>query len=149
MDKINEILNERERLLRDENSSIRDKKILENILLINAPEYFNKDMTEKLINKLIRLEDQYLKYVIPQLIEMLKDLNWPGSMTSLEFLSKLPSDKYISHLEDCMKLAIDDNDYDWIYGIFYLIENAQIQEKDFNNNYIYKKSKEIYDIPHP
>lgn len=132
MDKINEILNERERLLRDENSSIRDKKILENILLINAPEYFNKDMTEKLINKLIKLEDKYLKYVIPQLIEMLKDLNWPGSMTSLEFLSKLPSDKYISYLEDCMKLAIDDNDYDWIYGIFYFIENAQIQEKDFN-----------------
>ena len=68
---------------------------------------------------------------------------------SLEFLSKLPSDKYISHLEDCMKLAIDDNDYDWIYGIFYLIENAQIQEKDFNNKYIYKKSKEIYDTSHP
>lgn len=146
MDKINEILNERERLLRDENSSIRDKKILENILLINEPEYFNKGITEKLINKLIRLEDQYLKYVIPQLIEMLKDLNWPGSMISLEFLSKLPSDKYISHLEDCMKLAIDDNDYDWIYGIFYLIENANIEKKDFNNKYIYKKSKEIYDI---
>jgi hypothetical protein len=121
-----------------------DEYIISNFLLINEPDYFEKNILDKLINILISLKEPYLMYAIPQLIEVLKDLNWPGSIDSLEFLSILPIEKYIVDLENSMASAIKDNDEDWLFGIFYLIEKVNIKKDHFKRKDIYIQASKIY-----
>ncbi|MBO3444344.1 DUF5071 domain-containing protein [Clostridium sp. CCUG 7971] len=142
--KINKILNEREKCLTEKNYIMTNKYIISNFLLINEPNYFEKNILDNLINILIKLPNPQLIYAIPQLVEVLQDLNWPGSMDSVEFLSSLPIKKYIKSLEYSLEKAIKEKDEDWLFGIFYLIDKVPIKENYFKRKDIYIQARSMY-----
>lgn len=135
--KINKILNEREKCLTGKNYIMTDNYVISNFLLINEPNYFEKNILGNLINILIKLPN-------PQLIEVLQDLNWPGSMDSVEFLSSLPIEKYIENLEYSLEKTIKEKDEDWLFGIFYLIDKAHIKDNHFKRKDIYTQARNMY-----
>ncbi|MGX4599034.1 hypothetical protein [Faecalimicrobium sp. JNUCC 81] len=142
--KINKILNEREKCLTEKNYIMTNKYIISNFLLINEPNYFEKNILDNLINILIKLPNPQLMYAIPQLVEVLQDLNWPGSMDSVEFLSSLPIEKYIKSLEYSLEKAIKEKDEDWLFGIFYLIDKVPIKDNHFKRKDIYIQARSMY-----
>lgn len=144
IEKINQILNERNKCLTEKNYIMTDKYIISNFLLINEPDYFEKNILGSLINILIKLPSPQLIHAIPQLIEVLQDLNWPGSMDSVEFLSSLPIEKYIKNLEHLLEKALKEKDEDWLFGIFYLIDKANIKENHFKRKDLYIQAKNMY-----
>ncbi len=80
--------------------------------------------------------------IVFDLLEWLKDLNWPGAIEIKELLCTIPQEKLIIYIEDAILKAVQANDSIWLYWIKDLIETCQIMEKDFidkNKYYVIKK----------
>lgn len=79
------------------------------------------------------------KSLIPDLIWLLLDVNWPGAWESVEMLSKIDKKTVIPYLENALHEADADNDYMWIGGIKCVVDIGGLTADDFSD-------KSAYDI---
>lgn len=79
------------------------------------------------------------KSLIPDLIWLLLDINWPGSVEAVELLSKVDKETHIPHLEKVLHEADADNDCMWIGGIKRVVDEGRFTVDDFAD-------KSAYDI---
>ena len=79
------------------------------------------------------------KSLIPDLIWLLLDINWPGALEAVELLSKVDKETLVPHLEKALHEADADNDYMWIGGIKRVVEKVGLTVDDFSD-------KSTYDI---
>ncbi|HCC07515.1 MAG TPA: hypothetical protein DEP72_05085 [Clostridiales bacterium] len=75
---------------------------------------------------------------IPSLLELLQDLNWPGTLMGVEILTSMDIKVTIPFIEEAIQKAYNEEDYMWLGGINEIIKLANIKEEDFNNKAIFK-----------
>lgn len=97
--------------------------------IINSP----KETWENLIDIVEKLEDNYKIMMIDDFLDLLKDLNWPGSKKAFNFLVEMPKSKILNNLEICLKKAYSEQDTIWIANLKSLIEESRFESQDFNN----------------
>lgn len=62
-----------------------------------------------------------IKSIIPQLLEWIQDLNWPGATIIFELLQSVPKPLLLSYIESSIKKAKLDNDEDWLINLNLLL----------------------------
>lgn len=95
-------------------------------------------ISEKDLNKLIQPKNKYcwensarvikkigypkIQIIIPELIEWLKDLNWPGAIIILDTLKNIEKNEIEGFIEEALIKAEKENDELWKIGIEELIK---------------------------
>lgn len=70
---------------------------------------------------------------IPDLLFLLKDLNWPGALKALEILKSMKAADVIKNLEQALKQAYDEKDGIWISNLKELVKYYNFSSKTFTN----------------
>ncbi|WP_025025463.1 hypothetical protein [Caldalkalibacillus mannanilyticus] len=78
------------------------------------------------------------KEALPKMIFLLQDINWPGALQAVDILKKIDPIYWIHYVEQ----AILESDPQWMYGIHYLLEKANVTE-DMMNKGVYLKMKQV------
>lgn len=71
------------------------------------------------------------EFFIPELLWLLQDVNWPGSMHAIDVLLKQNKDIVIPQLEQRIKEAYQQEDYMWLGGLKMLIEKGNYNKMNF------------------
>lgn len=79
-----------------------------------------------------------VKLIIPELLEWLKDMNWPGSWTIMELLEGIDRDELLPHIESALIKATKEDDDIWISAIKELVERTELTELDFSSHDIFR-----------
>lgn len=98
-------------------------EVIENFLLFHEMG-LDKENLESMVDFLIGLEPKLLSYSVKQLLQLLQDLNWPGSLKAFQFLKDSEKSLYMAQLESCIAEATATNDSDWLYNLNSLIKEA-------------------------
>ena len=80
-----------------------------------------------------------IKEVIPELLEWLQDLNWPGVNIIFEILQEIEVTVLLPYIEEAIIRAHDDDDELWIMGIKELILKIKIDIRSFKKYEIVKE----------
>ena len=81
------------------------------------------------------------KSIIPNLIELLQDMNWPGAKIGIDVLADMDVDIVIPHIESALKRAAEEKDYMWIGGIQRLIDRLKLNSDNFSKTDVFKLLK--------
>ena len=95
---------------------------------------FNKNLKETWENIVIVIEKIGFpknEYFIPELLWLLQDVNWPGSMHSIDILLKQNKDVVIPKLEQTINEAYQQEDYMWLGGLKLLVEKGNYNEMNY------------------
>lgn len=82
---------------------------------------------------------------LPKLYELFKDMNWPGALKSLEYLKSLERSINSKHLENACSKAVEEKDLEWLYFLFEVSKQLNIQVQDFGNFDLYHQMKNAYE----
>lgn len=66
------------------------------------------------------------KNALPKLIWLLQDINWPGSMQSIEVIKEFDKSEIIMPIISAIKVAYKEKDYMWIGGLQLLVKATGI-----------------------
>lgn len=124
-----------------------------------------KDIQEKAMEKLIFIEEKKIpmlmrpkskpywgnaalvvkrigypkvKDVIPNMLEWIADLTWPGAEVIFELLSSIDKDILVSYIEQAIVKAKAENDEEWLFSIKMLVRKVKLIEDDFVESTNYK-----------
>ena len=95
---------------------------------------FNKNLKETWENVVVVIEKigcPKNEFFIPELLWLLQDVNWPGSMHAIDVLLKQNKDIVIPKLEQTIKEAYQQEDYMWLGGLKLLVEKGNYNEMNF------------------
>lgn len=70
---------------------------------------------------------------IPQLIWLLKDVNWPGALDAIDILKELDRKLVIPLIEENTLIAHAEKDEMWLFGLKMFVEAAGYKKDDFSN----------------
>lgn len=86
------------------------------------------------------LEIQKIIEIVPEMFEWLQDLNWPGTKEIMDILVSLPRQILMSNLERAIKVAINQDDHEWLFHIvmFLKIKKIIVTKNDFKDEETYK-----------
>ena len=145
-EKINIILNEREKFLKNPlEYQTLDVFVIENFLLFDEDDLFDKANLEQYIHFLLQLDRELLPHTLNQFIKILQDLNWPGALSVFDFLVQLDKRLYIHILEQYMHLAVAEDDIEWLINMNKLIRSSNIKMNDFEDKVFVSNLKEYLD----
>ena len=71
------------------------------------------------------------EFFVPELLWLLQDVNWPGSMHAIDILLKQNKDVVIPKLEQTIKEVYQQEDYMWLGGLKLLVEKGNYNEMNF------------------
>jgi hypothetical protein len=129
------------------NTAIKENKLKINICDIEkmtpkeiVERNYDKVYWKKGAETLKLLELPHIIEIVPSLFDWLQDFNWPGSTDVMDILASLPRQVLIINLEHAIKVALTQNDQDWLYfmSIFIEIKNIEIMKNDFKDMEIYE-----------
>jgi hypothetical protein len=64
------------------------------------------------------------KYAIPEMLGLLQDINWPGSVEARDLLASVDVAEYRNEINSAISEAVDNNDYEWIDClVWFVIDN--------------------------
>ena len=95
---------------------------------------FNKNLKETWENIVLVIEKIGFpknEFFIPELLWLLQDVNWPGSMHAIDILLKQNKDVVIPKLEHTIKEAYQQEDYMWLGRLKLLVEKGNYNEMKF------------------
>ncbi len=95
---------------------------------------FNRKMKETWENAVFVIDKIGVpknEFFIPELLWLLQDVNWPGSMHSIDILLKQNKDVVIPKLEQTIKEAYQQEDYMWLGGLKLLVEKGNYNEMNY------------------
>lgn len=70
---------------------------------------------------------------LPDLLFLLKDLNWPGALKALEILKSMKATDVINNLEQSLKQAYDEKDGIWISNLKELVNHYNFSSNTFSS----------------
>jgi len=76
------------------------------------------------------------KVLLPELVWLLQDINWPGAAEAVKILSSIEKATVLPILENSLLMADADGDTMWIAGINLLIKEACYNNTDFRDEKI-------------
>ncbi|QVK19002.1 DUF5071 domain-containing protein [Mycoplasmatota bacterium] len=103
-------------------------------LLLLPLEPFGKCCWENAAKVLYRKEYPKVKDIIPQLFEWLQFMNWPGAYIIVELLKTIPKHILMLSIESTVKVAISEEDEDWLLSLNELINEMKINPSEFESN---------------
>ncbi|MCD8157802.1 MAG: DUF5071 domain-containing protein, partial [Clostridiales bacterium] len=77
------------------------------------------------------------KLLLPNLIWLLQDINWPGALISIDVLADIEKEELIPLIETAITKAYEIKDYMWLGGLKMLIDKTNIQANDFCNSEVF------------
>lgn len=95
---------------------------------------FNKNLKETWENIVLVIEKIGVpknEFFIPELLWLLQDVNWPGSMQAIDVLLKQNKDIVIPKLEQTIKEAYQQEDNMWLGGLKLLVEKGNYNKLNF------------------
>lgn len=95
---------------------------------------FNRKMKETWENVVCVIEKIGFpknEFFVPELLWLLQDVNWPGSMHAIDILLKQNKDVVIPKLEQTIKEAYQQEDYMWLGGLKLLVEKGNYNEMNY------------------
>ena len=69
---------------------------------------------------LVQLDNDKFIQLFPKILEWFQDLNWPGGITILNKVNKIPIDMIENFILQCIDEAISENDFTWIEFLLWL-----------------------------
>ena len=87
---------------------------------------------------IVELGYPFVKLIMRELLEWLKDLSWPGAEAILMFLSTIEKSELVPFLEAALRQAYWEGDSEWESSLSLLAEMASLNAEDFpdtNNAY--------------
>lgn len=88
---------------------------------------YDKGIWENSAKILAQKSDEELKKYIPQLLEWLQDINWPGALIILERLKLFNINMLREHFEKAVNKANKMDDINWLYTLSYVLENKKLK----------------------
>lgn len=77
------------------------------------------------------------KHAIPSLLKLMQDINWPGVTEAVDILGSMPKIDIVPEIEKTIKRAYKETDYQWIYGLEYLVEMLNLAPADFESSDVF------------
>lgn len=107
------------------------KDYIINSLITNT----SKHQWKNAVRLVEKLEYPYRVRMVPQLLLLLKDMNWPGAIDAGNIIKNLKPEEIIAYIRHALIQADNENDTVWIAWINELIEEMNIKEqlKDIEN----------------
>jgi len=105
---------------------------------------YNKSYYNEAANLIIDLGYDVFKDNLEDLLTWLQDENWPAADKVIDFLSSIPQKELITAIKNVLRIAYDDKDDFWIYGIEHLLRNAELFEYFYSDSE-FKKILEFSD----
>ncbi len=81
------------------------------------------------------------KILLPRLIYLLQDINWPGARKAVEILKSCDKKILVPLVENTLIQAYKSNDFMWIGGLKLVVDGKPILKEDFSNPEIYELLK--------
>ena len=82
---------------------------------------------------LVELGYPFVKPILNRLFEWLKDMRWPGAYEiQTELLLKLDKHILVSGLDVALHQALIEGDWDWVYWMSLMIDEAKLVRNDFS-----------------
>ena len=78
------------------------------------------------------------KILLPKLIYLLQDINWPGACKAVEILKSGDKKILVPLVEKAIIQAYKHTDYMWIGGLKLVVDETPILKEDFSNPKIYE-----------
>ena len=78
------------------------------------------------------------KPLLPNLVWLLQDINWPGALEAMEILSSIEKTIVLPIIEKALLMADANADSMWIAGINLLVKKAGYKSIDFSDEKIYE-----------
>lgn len=82
---------------------------------------------------------------IPKLYELFMDMNWPGALKALEYLKEIEHSVNVKYLENACAKAVEEKDTEWLYFLYGVSEELNINQNDFKDCSLYNQMKKIYE----
>ncbi|TFG94215.1 MAG: DUF5071 domain-containing protein [Calditrichales bacterium] len=93
----------------------------------------SKDLWENAAALLIKFDFTKIENYIPQLLDWLQDLNWPGAKIIFTYLLSIDKGKIFSHIEKSIRIAADTEDDLWLYNLAYLTRELGVSKTDYSD----------------
>ena len=87
----------------------------------------------------------YNKAVFPSVVELFRDINWPGAEEAVLYFQTLDKTIVIPYIEAGAKQAIAEHDGQWLWFLYAVCERLLIERADFNYQVVFDVMKECYD----
>jgi KaiC/GvpD/RAD55 family RecA-like ATPase len=78
---------------------------------------------------------------LPSLVELMQDINWPGADEAMEIIKGIEKEVTVPIIENAIKEAYSEEDYQWLAGIKRMVKRSAIQKEDFSDETIYELLK--------
>lgn len=81
-----------------------------------------KDVWENLVKVISKRKKEEVKSLLPDLLYMLKDLNWPGALNAMNIIKTFSQEEILPDIEQSLKTADSENDGIWIANLKNLVD---------------------------
>lgn len=80
----------------------------------------------------------------PKMVELFQDLNWPGAREAIAYFKSLQKHIVVPFIEAGVKQAIQEHDEQWLWFLYTVCEQLQIERAHFYNGTFFDVIEEIY-----
>lgn len=108
-------------------------KVLENIKeedMCKLVQPYTKNHWENAAKVIKRIGCPKVLNIIPQLLEWLQDLNWPGAIIILSVLQDIEKSVLLPEIEKVIIKIVEDEDELWLCGIKELTKKLELNQKE-------------------
>lgn len=106
---------------------------------------YAKECWENAVDVIIAVDYPKNELALPKLYELFMDINWPGAKKAVEYLKKIEHCVNVKYLENACSKAVEDDDTEWLYFLYEVSEELNINQNDFKNCFLYNQMKKIYE----
>ncbi|MBQ8588854.1 MAG: hypothetical protein IJ486_00125 [Firmicutes bacterium] len=104
----------------DSLSKLNDKDVIGKIFNEGG-----KNTWEGFVKLAAAAEPSNRRAYFPYLLELLQDMNWPGSLAAMELLEKSDLEEVIAYLKEAICQAFEKRDFIWMSGLDWLVHNIE------------------------
>lgn len=76
--------------------------------------------------------------MLPSLLILLQDLNWPGAEQALQILMQSERSVLLPLLAGAIRQAYADHDFEWLGGLRLLVQRCNLNESDFADSRLFQ-----------
>ncbi|WP_042477636.1 hypothetical protein [Bacillus ndiopicus] len=106
---------------------------------------YAKECWENAVDIIISVGYPNNELALPKLYELFKDLNWPGASKALEYLKGIERLINVKYLEIACVEAVKTKDTEWLYYLYMVSEELNINKDDFKDVCLYNAMKKVYE----
>ncbi|MGE7024518.1 hypothetical protein [Solibacillus cecembensis] len=124
------------------------KEFLSQVSMEQLPLIFQtyaKECWENAVDVVVSVGYPKNELALPKLYELFMDINWPGALKALEYLKGIDHSVNVKHLKNACAKAVEENDTEWLYFLYIVSEDLNINQNDFENVSLYNQMKKVYE----